>query len=255
MATSPRGRQSGSIAPDADGLLHLGDRDCLCIDRAEALRYLGYAGQRLDDDLAARFDDAVSACEQNIRPRCLHASFTLDSLRSGQDYVAVKDCDLVMEGRDIVHHLEGACGVVLMACTLGEACDREIRRRAATSPTDALLYDAAASALVEAAADAEEGRIVQEAAQRGLYTNFRFSPGYGDLPLSTQPALLAALHACRRIGLVATEEYLLVPSKSITALIGLFDDKPSPVSARSTCEVCTLKDRCKYKPQGRTCHV
>lgn len=255
IAISPRGRKAGNTAPGADGLSHRSDHECLRIDRAEVLRYLGYAGQSLDDDLAARFDDAVGACEQNIRPRCLHASFTLDPLRSTQDRVAVKDCDLVMEGRDIVHHLEGACGVALMACTLGEACEREMRRRVATSPTDALLYDAAASALVEAAADAEEARIVQEAAERGLCANFRYSPGYGDFPLSVQPALLAALRAGGRIGLATTEDYLLIPSKSITAIVGLFVGEPPPVTIRSTCEACTLKDRCRYKPQGRTCHA
>lgn len=244
-----------SVVPCIDGQSRMNHHDLLRIDRAEVLRYLGHTGQSLDDDLARRFDDAVGACEQNIRPRCIHASFTLDPLRSDQNRVAVKDCDLLLEGCDIVHHLEGACGVVLMACTLGEACDREIRRRVATSPTDALLYDAAASALVEAAADVEEERVVREATQRGLYTNFRYSPGYGDFPLSTQPALLAALHACRRIGLVATEEHLLVPSKSITALIGLFDDKPSGVPVRSKCADCTLKDCCSFQPKGRTCHV
>ena len=106
---------------------------------------------------------------------------------------------LVLEGRDIARHLDGACEAVLMACTLGAESERALRLRTATSPTDALLYGAAASALVEAAADAEESRIVAEAAARGLRTNFRYSPGFGDLPLAVQPAFLAALDAPRRI--------------------------------------------------------
>ena len=74
-----------------------------------------------------------------------------------------------------------------------------------------------------------------EAAARGLRTNFRFSPGFGDLPLAVQPAFLAALDAPRRIGLAATAGNLLVPTKSVTAVVGLFEGEPSSASARSTC--------------------
>ena len=119
---------------------------------------------------------------------------------------------------------------------------------------DALLYGAAASALVESAADLEESRIVAEAAARGLRTNFRFSPGFGDLPLAVQPAFLAALDAPRRIGLTATAGNLLVPTKSVTAVVGLFEGEPSNASARSTCASCALAGRCALKDQGRTCH-
>ena len=160
----------------------------LRVDRDEALRYLGYDGQKLDADLARRFDEAVVACER-LRPRCLHAAFPVDHAASDAGHVALAGCGLVLEGRDIARHLDGACEAVLMACTLGAESERALRLRTATSPTDALLYGAAASALVEAAADAEESRIVAEAAARGLRTNFRYSPGFGDLPLAVQPAV------------------------------------------------------------------
>ena len=225
----------------------------LRVDRDEALRYLGYDGQRLDADLARRFDEAVAACER-LRPRCLHAAFPVDHAASDAGHVALAGCGLVLEGRDIARHLDGACEAVLMACTLGAESERALRLRTATSPTDALLYGAAASALVEAAADAEESRIVAEAAARGLRTNFRYSPGFGDLPLAVQPAFLAALDAPRRIGLAATAGNLLVPTKSVTAVVGLFEGEPSNASARSTCASCALAGRCALKDQGRTCH-
>ena len=168
--------------------------------------------------------------------------------------MALAGCGLVLEGRDIARHLDGACEAVLMACTLGAESERALRLRTATSPTDALLYGAAASALVEAAADAEESRIVAEAAARGLRTNFRYSPGFGDLPLAVQPAFLAALDAPRRIGLAATAGNLLVPTKSVTAVVGLFEGEPSNAAARSTCASCALAGRCALRDQGRTCH-
>ena len=115
------------------------------VDRDEALRYVGYAGQDLDQELEQRFDQAVLACEQGVVPRCAHATFKIDQQRSDEHGVALAHCNLILQGKSIVEHMRGACEVVLMACTLGEACEREFRQRRATSPTDALLFGAAAS--------------------------------------------------------------------------------------------------------------
>lgn len=223
------------------------------IDRAEALGYLGYAGQPLDDQLQQRFDAAVEACERDLVPRSIWASFRIDQATLQDTAVVLHGSSLVLEGRSIAQHLEGAVEAVLLACTLGAKSEQELRRRTALSPADALMYSAAASALVEAAANEAEAAIVAEAATRGLRANFRYSPGYGDFPLTVQPAFLAALDATRRIGLTATETNLLVPAKSITAVIGLFDGEP-PHGGRSSCDACQLRASCKLRTQGRTCH-
>lgn len=232
----------------------------LSLDRDEALRYVGYAGQGMDDDLRARFERLAEACERDLRPACVHAVFRIDEGRSrrgdsaAEPVVALEGCALTLPGRDIAAHLAGACEAALMACTLGAASERELRKHAALSPLDALLYGAAASALVEAAANAAEARIVAEAAERDLRTNFRYSPGYGDLPLSVQPAFLDALDAARRIGLAVTEGNLLVPTKSVTAVVGLFDGPVPGSNARDACSTCQLKGCCSLKKKGTTCH-
>ncbi len=58
--------------------------------------------------------------------------------------------------------------------------------------------------------------------KQGLYLRPRFSPGYGDLSLDCQPAFLRVLDAEKRIGLTCTASHLMAPSKSVTAIIGLF---------------------------------
>lgn len=230
----------------------------LRLDRAEALRYLGYAGQELDEGLRVRFEQLADACERALRPACVHATFDVDEARSCWDgdepRVALAGSPLMLEGRSIAAHLRGARKAALMACTLGAASERELRKHAALGPVDALLYDAAASALVEAAANAAEAAIVEEAADEGLHANFRFSPGYGDLPLTVQPAFLAALDAPRRIGLTVTEGNLLVPTKSITAVVGLFDRPLPSATARDACASCQLRPNCQLRKKGITCH-
>lgn len=232
------------------------------IDRKEALRYLGYRGQTLDADLAARFEKAVYSCEHDLSPACVWGLFDVDERRTqwkrgagGESpHIALMGTPLTFDGDDIVRHMQGARQVVLMACTLGAACERELRKLTATSPTDALLYDAAASALIEAVADATEAEILHEATARGLYANARFSPGYGDLPLSVQPGFLAAIDATRRIGLGVLPDHMLVPTKSVTALVGLFDREPKQGTGRTSCAGCPSHDCCLYQEKGRTCH-
>ena len=49
----------------------------------------------------------------------------------------------------------------------------------------------------------------------------RFSPGYGDLPLSLQKEIFALLDCGRSIGVALGENLLMSPSKSVTAIVGV----------------------------------
>ena len=144
-----------------------------------------------------------------------------------------------LEGKDIAAHLQGAREAVLIACTLGSSYEREYQRRVAVSPTEALFFDA-------------EEQVTCYAAERACAVNRRYSPGYGDFPLTVQKGLLDALDAPRSIGLTATSECLLVPTKSITAVMGVFDGAVSD-AVRASCETCALEGRCAWRKQGRTC--
>lgn len=234
------------------------EASALRLDRDEALRYLGYTGQKLDEALRVRFEELAEACECTLRPACVHAVFGVDGEHSRWEgdgaRVALVGAPLVLEGRAIAEHLRGARKVALLACTLGAPSEREVRKHAALGPTDGLLYDAAASALVEAAADAAEEAIAKEAAAQGLHAGSRFSPGYGDFPLDVQPAFLAALDASRRIGVQVTKGNLLVPSKSITAVMGLFDQAPSHPHKHDACASCRLREDCPFREKGITCY-
>ena len=68
--------------------------------------------------------------------------------------------------------------------------------------------------------DETESRIQAELAPgESLVT--RYSPGYGDWPLDAQRELLALLDTPRAIGVSLTDSLLMVPSKSVSAVIGV----------------------------------
>ena len=63
--------------------------------------------------------------------------------------------------------------------------------------------------------------ISEEKNSEGFICHPRFSPGYGDLSLDTQKKLLSALDSQRKIGITLTESLLMLPTKSVSAIIGL----------------------------------
>lgn len=223
------------------------------VDKVEALRYLGYAGQEVDDGLDARIDDAIAACEREARPGFLFRSFPLKETSDGLELVG---SSLVLRGNDIARHLKGASECAVMACTLGLANEAAMARRAAANPLDGSIYGAAGSSLVECVADACEAAIVADAIGRGLRANWRYSPGYGDLPLALQPEIVRVLAADKRLGITASDAFFLVPAKTVTAFVGLFaEDVPfeGPDAPRSTCGNCACKQHCSLRKTGFPC--
>ena len=117
-------------------------------------------------------------------------------------------------------NLEKSDTVYVFAVTLGLAVDRLIKKKAALSAADGFVYNAVASALAEAACDLAESEITGDVDCRP-----RFSPGYADFSLSHQRELLAMLDAEHRIGIALTDSLLMIPTKSITAVIGVKNTK------------------------------
>ena len=80
--------------------------------------------------------------------------------------------------------------------------------------------------------------------KKGLYLRPRFSPGYGDFSLSCQRAVLDALDAGKHLGIKLTDSFLMMPSKSVTAVIGV-SQKPHRCDVKG-CEACGKTD-CLYR--------
>ncbi len=112
------------------------------------------------------------------------------------------------------------------------------------------MLQAAAAALLEAAVDDSVEALAEEYKREGLHLLQRYSPGYGDCPLTCQQNLLRLLDSARRIGLTCTNGNMLTPTKSITAFIGLSPatggNNPDGGCKANRCTVCNLTD-CPYR--------
>lgn len=226
------------------------------IRREEVLRYLGHGGQDLDSALLDRIEQGIQRCERELNPRFVWRAFNL--VRRGSEF-EVADTTLTLRGASMNSYLDGACGVALLAGTLGVQSEATLRLLGSTDPLGQLIYDAACTDLVEWGADRAQEEIVEYAQARALTHGMRYSPGYGDLSLNIQPVILDILQASKRLGLTVTPQHLLVPTKSITALIGLYPatdtaEKPVPGKALLGCAACALRKTCQIRARGQRCH-
>lgn len=155
---------------------------------------------------------------------------------------------LDLKGTAIRKHLSGCHEMVIMGVTLGAAVDRLIRSSQIRDMASAVILDCGASVLVEQICDQFEDRIRQET--EGFLTG-RYSPGYGDLPIETQGELLRVIDGPRKIGLTVNRSHIMIPRKSVTAILGVADH---PVRGYlASCQECTLRDTCVLRKEGKNC--
>lgn len=210
------------------------------IDLAQAARYFGARGEA---DAATLH--LLEQCAVPLLAAAMPRAVWLEA-----DVTALTEAGL-LQGEDVMRHLEGCSRAILLAVTLGAGVDAQIRRAGVGDIAASVASDALGSALAEQAADCAEGELRQEAAKEGKYLTGRFSPGYGDWPITVQPRIAAVLDTARRAGICVTDSNLMTPRKSITALLGV---SGHPVKGHlAGCGHCVLQSRCEYRKRGKTC--
>lgn len=149
-----------------------------------------------------------------------------------------------IRSRSLSRNLRGCREAVLMAATLGLGPDRLIARASVGRMSRAVVLQAASAAMIEAWCDSINRRIRLEAGRDGLSCRPRFSPGYGDFPLAFQQKFEQILHMQKEIGVSLTESLLMMPSKSVTAIIGL--SRADAGCVPGGCEDCGRRESCAF---------
>ena len=216
------------------------------IDKNEALRYLG-CKENIDNE---RMISLLDECEKRLisaaAPKYLYEVFPIAFELGG---VRISDSNIILRGNDAAEHLKNCSRIVLMCATLGQGVDVLLRQLQVTDMASAVTTDSLASAAVEQVCNKAEAEIFEKV--KGNSRTWRFSPGYGDLPLDIQYSLLSILNAQKRIGLTVNDSNMMIPTKSVTAFIGLSDGEVERKSRG--CESCIMKDKCKFRKSGGHC--
>ena len=214
------------------------------IPRDEVLKYLGYRGQSIGDDLDRQITACIRAVADCAKPRLTYRILPVTSGRID---------GLELEGNDIFKLLEGCIQAIVMAATLGPEAEALLRRTEVKNMADAVIMDSAQSSAIENVCDNFESDMRLQYRDRGLYLTDRYSPGYGDFPLESQKTIAELLVAEKRIGLTVTQNMIMVPRKSVTCIIGI-SDIPRKLE-RHGCLNCSAAGSCSYRSKGRICNA
>lgn len=192
----------------------------------------------------ARLLSQISQCESQV--------LRFSSPKAVLRILPVDQISPILIGDDIRRLLSDCSEAALMALTLGAPLEKRLMREEVTNMQNAYIMDVCASQAVEDASDAFVKSLGAKLRSAGRYLTNRYSPGYGDYPLSVQKTLLEYLNAARTIGLTLTPTDLMVPRKSITAVMGI-SDQPKP-DVYGTCTHCPLITKCSFRERGERCY-
>jgi len=198
---------------------------------SEILRYMGWKrkmpGDETYDNLVIEIEEKINEILSKVSPKF---EFTYVNIEENKEL-----CEKLFVGENINRFICDNEGVYLAVATLGFQFENILKSAGAGNALDLLMLEAVGTELVEKLMDYIEELIKLK---MDSTKSSRFSPGYGEWELFHQQTILDFLRA-DRIGVYLNESNLMIPRKSVTAVIKMdnFD---------SGCKFCNKKN-CEFK--------
>ena len=210
------------------------------INEKEILRYLGYGKNKADDTVMDMVYDCMKQVREAANPKSVSQRFELSI--SEDNYIEA--AGIRVKSNSLAKNLKDCNEVIFFAATLGTDVDRMLNRYLKLNIAKAAVFQAAAAASIEGYCNECQKKIEKDMLKEGLYVRPRFSPGYGDLPLNIQGQFLAVLNTSKTIGVVLSDGDIMLPEKSVSAVMGLSEKNSRCVL--EGCEACGKID-CTYR--------
>lgn len=211
----------------------------------EAVRYLGYGKNAVDDQTLRLIAESFERLRSVAGRKSVYRIFDLEQA----DGEYIRFGSLTVRSENLGKNLRGCDKIVLFGATLGIGVDQLLSRTSKTDMAKTVVLQACAAAFLEEYCDECQDRIQAEVETGGRYLRPRFSPGYGDFSIECQKELVRMLDCAKSIGLTLTESCMMVPSKSVTAVIGA--GRAAVKCHRQGCDSCEKID-CIYRRKRDT---
>ena len=201
--------------------------------KKEILRYAGC--KEADENISALLEECIQEIKDQLNYRVCFRQLPV--------HVSGDMCDLgvfQLQSEKLAGYLSGCENVIVFAATVGIGVDRLIARYSRLSPSKALMFQAIGAEQIEALCDTFCNEMREKCAS---VKKARFSPGYGDLPLTAQKDIFVVLDCARKIGLTLNDSLLMSPTKSVTAIVGIGGNEGETIHK---CSTCSLQD-CAFR--------
>lgn len=215
------------------------------INENEVLRYLEYKGQNISDNLKKTIDECIKITKEKINPRYVLRVYTILRENSNTHEICIKGSNLKLNSKDLYDLLDDCNECIIMSVTLGLDVEKEIKKYSYLELTKSIIIDACATTAIEEACDLIQNNMEEELNNQGKYITMRYSPGYGDLSIEANKEIINVLNSTKEIGLTITESGIMIPRKSVVAIIGITSSREDKV--KKSCLNCLNYETCKYK--------
>lgn len=223
------------------------------IDEKEVLRYLQYKNQHIDNDLWYKINNCIDITKEIINPKFIFRKYVIrksDTSDSPKE-IYLQGTNINLQSNDIYDLLSDCDECILMCATLGLEIEREIRKLTYTNLTEGIIMDACATTAIEEVCDIVQAKIEKDLFKQNKYITYRYSPGYGDLDIGKNRDINNLLDSQREIGVTVTSNGIMIPRKSVVAIIGV--SNKSIIRSKKSCENCNNKNNCDYRKGGDSC--
>ena len=193
----------------------------------EVLRYAGLKEE--NEDIKSCIREALKV----ISPKCCYVKVPVKATENKVDFG-----EFCVYSESLGINLKNCSEAYLFCATLGSGIDMLINRYSSISPVKALYFQAVGTAGIEAVCDFLCDNLFVK------NTRPRFSPGYGDFEIKHQEMLFSLLDCRRKIGVYLTKGGLMIPSKSVTAVVGIGDKNEC---CENGCRACSMNIECMFR--------
>ncbi|MDF9867019.1 hypothetical protein OKW22_000578 [Bacilli bacterium PM5-3] len=211
------------------------------LDLSEIKRYLKYDSDSIDEVTNNNINKAIKLVEENAS---LKYTYNRYSININENNIEVNNTILNFKSNDLARHLDNCDEVILLVATLGLPLDNLIKKLEITDLSLAYIVNAIAVEYLEKCLDKIQDELNIEKNKTS-----RFSIGYGDLKLEYQSDFIKVLDATKKIGVNVLDTNLMIPSKSVSAIIGLSNKKIG--TSLKKCDKCLDNGMCSGKCFGK----
>lgn len=188
----------------------------------EVLRRLGYPPDVPKEKITVQqmLDDCISRAGNLFKPKGVFKSLEIQCKKDNR--VTFSGTDFIIESYQVSHLLDDCPKAIVFMVTIGDDLEKEMKTKMDSGKmTEGVILDAIGSETADAVADWVHRSFIKFLAEKeGLDVTARFSPGYGDWPVTVQSEILKLCEG-ERIGISVNASSLMAPQKSVSAVFGL----------------------------------
>lgn len=187
-------------------------------DLRETARYMGYKhGASPSEEICELCEEAYEELCKVITPKYIYKEYDFERTSDG---IVVDGIEFRSE--KLLNHLKDSDLIILFGATIGVGADTLVRKCSVTDAAMTSVVHCVGASLVENLCDqaCEELKNTIKGDHK-----YRFSPGYGGLHISSQADFFKLLPMTRQLGVSLSDNFLMTPTKTVTAFIGVTKDR------------------------------